>query len=716
MQTSARWAALIPLFAIPFLSLYIDSSMFFPFITGKNFLFRILVEIAFAGWVVMAFADKRYRPRFSWTLAAFALLVAWMAIADAFAVNPHKAFWSNFERMDGWVTLAHVFLLSLVAGSVLTVDKLWRKWWLTLLSAVALVCGFGLLQLMGAADIHQSGTRLDATLGNSEYLAGFLLLTIPITLLEAMRTRAKDAAWLRYSLFALAALEVVILFSTGTRGAFIALVGGAAFGGLLWLFMAGKQGRKAGTVFLIALIALVGSFYMLRSASFIQESPNLSRLANISLGELETRFAIWGMALEGAKDRPVFGWGHEGFNYVFNAYYEPSLYGQESWFDRAHNIYLDWLIAGGIPALLLFLSLLLSAAWSVYRSRDLDGGERVLLLSAFAAYGIQGLAVFDNLFTYVPLALLLAYAHMLSSRPVPALSGLPEASPAATGTIIAPLAAAAALVALYMVNIPTYAAGKDLIRGLTPQGTAESRLNHFERALAREPFATQEIREQLLQFAGSVVQSPQTSAAEKQEVVAYAASEMEKEIARAPSDARLYVQYSSMLRNTGNFDAARAAAARARELSPQKQTIIMEQGIVEWQAGDPKAARAFFEEAYALKPGPSDLAAYAAAARIMAHDIPAAKELLLQEFGTTTIDHMVIAFAYQETGAWNELIAIMRLRAATSKDAESGYQLAIALAQAGRIEEARAQVRAVMAQFPGSSSDGAALLLQLGVR
>jgi hypothetical protein len=52
------------------------------------------------------------------------------------------------------------------------------------------------------------------------------------------------------------------------------------------------------------------------------------------------------MALKGIAERPVLGWGQENFNYVFNKYYNPQMFGQEEWFDRTHNVVLDWLIAG----------------------------------------------------------------------------------------------------------------------------------------------------------------------------------------------------------------------------------------------------------------------------------------------------------------------------------------------------------------------------------
>lgn len=715
MTNVARWAVLGPLFLIPFLALYISDSLFFPFITGKNFGFRILVEIALAGWIVLAIADRRYRPKWSWVLGSFGVLVAWMLIADLLAINTHKALWSNFERMDGFVTLAHVFALFVIAGSVLTVDKLWRRWWLTFIAATALVIGYGLLQFMGLAEIHQSDTRLDATLGNSEYLAGYLLLALGITLWQAFATKAGEKKWLRNSLFVLAALEVLVLLGTGTRGTAIALVAASVFGGLLWAFESGKRGRKGAAIFLGTLVVLVGGFYAIRDSGFVQSDPNLSRIANISISDLDTRFTVWGMAVEGIKERPITGWGQEGYNYIFNTYFEPSLYGQEPWFDRAHNIYLDWAVSGGIPALLLFLFLGGSTAVAIYRARELEPWERVILLSALAAYAIQGLAVFDNLFTYVPMAMLLAYAHSLRARPIARLEDTREVKGVALETIVAPVALVLALLLIYTVNIPTYAASKDLIRGLSA-GSVDARLEHFQNAIEHDPFATQEIREQLLQFAQSVAASKEVSSSEREEVVSYAREQIEKEIARAPEDARLYILYASFLRGVGDFAAAREQSAIARTLSPNKQAIMIEQGIEAWQDEDPETAQAFFNEAYALAPTNDELAIYAAAGHVISGDIPGAKTLLNDHFGTTTVGHMVLAVAYQQVGAWSDLVALMRVRVAQEQDAASGYQLAAALAQAGRLAEARAQVRETMEAFPESSGEGSALLLQLGGR
>ncbi len=713
MKAVARWVTLGALFIIPFLSLYVSNGMYFPFITGKNFAFRILVEIATAGWVVLAFADRRYRPKFSWTMLWYGLLVVWMAIADAFAVNAHKAFWSNFERMDGWVTLIHVFLFFVVAGAVLSAEGLWRRWWLTFIAVTAYLCAYGFLQLAHVLAIHQSGTRVDATLGNSEYLAGYFIFAIAVTLWQAFETRTREMRWLRYALFVLAAVQTFILFETGTRGTFIGLLGAIAVGAVLWALEAGKQGRKGAAVIFAILVIAVGGFFSIRNTQFVQGNPNLQHLASaFSLkSALGTRLTIWHMAIEGIEQRPIAGWGQEGYNYIFNKFYEPQLYGQEPWFDRAHDVFLDWTVAGGIPALLIFLALLLSSAYAIYRS-PVSRAERILLLSGLAGYSIQGLVVFDNLFTYIPFAAILALAHMTRSRPIRAFEEAPEVSGATLSSLVAPASLVVGCAVIWFVNVPSVKAAGDLV-GALQKTDPSAELAQFQKAVNDGSFAHQEIAEQLVQFGSTQATNQNVSEDVRGQIEKYAIDQIALEVTHAPQDARLRLQYAVLLRNVGDFKDAATQSAAAHQLSPNKQSIIVEQGAEAMQAGDYAAAAGFFTQAYQLDTDYKDPIAYIASSRIMGGDIAGGKAVLLQGYGTTTVTNQALVLAYYQVKDWNDLIAIIAAEYAQDKTANSGFQLAAAYSEAGRNDLAVQQVRAVMAAHPEAAEQGTELLSEL---
>jgi len=709
LKSVIRHVAIVPLFIIPFLPLYSEGSLFFPFIAGKGFAFRILVGIAVGAWLLLALSDKKYRPKWSWTLLIYGALVAWMFIADLFAANPHKAFWSNYERMDGFVTLAHVFLFFVVAGSVLSVGKLFKKWWLTVLGASLFVGIHGVIQLMGLAQIHQGGTRLDANLGNAAYLAAYLLFIIAIALWQAFESKG----WLRYGLLALAALHTVLLFSTATRGAILGFVGAVVLGTLVWAYQSGKQGRKIGAAIIGGLLLIIGGFLLIRDTEFVRQDPIFSRIASITVQDGATRFTLWGMAAKGVMERPITGWGHEGFSYIFTKHYEPSLYAQEPWFDRAHNVFIDWLVYGGIPAFVLFVALLLSAIVGLVRA-PITKMERVVLISAIAAYAFQAMFVFDNLMSYIMLAAILAVAHIGTARPIAKLEELREIPDATMRTVALPIIAVLTIAVVWVVNAPGIIGGQQLIKALGYRANAATAIVYYEESLKSGTFATQEVREQLISYAGQVAASPGVSNEVKQKVVTLAFSEIQKEITQAPLDARILIMYAQALEGAGDMRAALQVLQEAEKLSPTKQVILIQAGLTLWKLDDRAAADEYFTRAYDLAPAFSEAAAYAAAGDIITGNVAKGKALLVETFGTTTVNHDIVRFAFLEAKLYPELLASTKLMV-TERDgsAESRYYLARVYATVGRVNDARAEIQATIVAFPQTKAVGEELLRQI---
>lgn len=720
MKQAARWTAIIALFAIPFLPLYVASDLFFPFITGKNFAFRVLVEVAFAAYILLAVMDRRYRPKFSWILIIFAGFVVWMAIANLLGVHPQKAFWSNFERMDGWVTLVHAFILFVVAGAILTIENLWRRWWIFFVTVAALVCGYGLLQVTGAVEVHQGGTRLDAALGNAIYLAVYLMFATFAAAWLAVTSRG----WLRNVLVAFMALAALILFFTGSRGPLVGLVGGMGFGTALWVILSARDAKDAGArtairlgvSVLAALIVATGTLFAIRDSSFVRESFFLSRAASVfSLNEeLKVRGTIWGLALEGVKEDPLTGWGQEGFNQVFNKYYEPSLYEQESWFDRAHNTYLDWLVAGGVPAFVLFAALILLGAFGLLRAPLYSREVRVILMSALVAYAIQALVVFDNLFSYIPLVLLLAMAHAAAGRRIKILETLPELRSNMHTSIVAGGIAVLAVVLIWTVNVPGIMTAKKLIVALTPTANLTQNLALFKDVLAQDPFASQEVREQLVMFAGRVADEDRVPSAIKEEYAALAIAEMEKEVAKSPNDARLHVMFAQAYETAGDKERSLAQIEEAIALSPKKQSLHLNRAYKLYELGRIEESKEAFAYAYELDPSFDSVAISAASGYLLVGDVAGAKEILLEAVGTTTPDSDSLFYAYYEAKQWNELVGVARARVdAENGSAKSRYRLAQALAASRRFAEARAEISATIAAYPETRAQGEALLAQI---
>lgn len=711
-RSIARWVVLGALFLVPLTPLLVANHFFFPFITGKAFYFRILVEIAVAAWVALALLDKEYRPRFSYIGAAVVAFTVWMFVADAFAPNAAKAFWSNFERMEGWVLLVHLLGFFAAASAVLRVEKKWRAWFLTSLAVSLVISGYALLQLAGSLAIHQGSTRIDATLGNSAYLAIYFLFNVFIALWLASTSKL---SWLKWSLVALAALEAVLIFFTETRGTIIALALALTLAALLTVLTAGKRARRLAAGALALIIVLAGSFYLARNSSFVQGNSTLARVATISLADGSTRFTIWQMALQGVLERPLTGWGQEGFNYVFNKQYNPSLYQQEPWFDRAHNAFIDWLSAGGLPGFLLYLSLFGSASWLLWRSSELSRPERTLLTAALAGYAVHNLFVFDNLYSYVYFFALLALIDSQVARPIPKIESAPVLTAAEGMTYVLPMITVAVLGIVWFVNISGMQVASKLITAMTPSPSGiGANISAFEDLAAHPSFAAQEVREQIVSFASSVARSAQATDTEKQRTVALAISAMQKQVTAYPLDARERLQLSYAYRTAGDGASALKEIQAAIALSPQKEEFWIEAGAVAWDMGDAKAAQEAFNTAYKLGRQFPELAVYAAAGDIAVGDTAAADKTLLAAYGTTKVDSDILAVAYYRAKDWPRLIALWRARAEKpGAPVESWFSLAAAQYTAGDNANAIATIKAAVALYPSAAPTGAAAIKQI---
>src|SRR3990167_6039550 len=319
-----KYVIFAALFLVPFVPLVVSTSLFFPFITGKAFAFRLLVEIALVAYLVLAIRLPEYRPKFSWILVALTTFLVVMGLADFFGANSFKSFWSNYERMEGYITLLHLGAIFLVMGSVLKTEDLWNKLLATSLSASAIMAIYSFLQLAGKITINQGGVRVDGTFGNAAYLAIYMVFHIFIAAILFARNRG---GWQKIVLVAIALADLIILYYTATRGAILGLLGGVAIS-LIFLTLKSNKGdrvRKFAVMSLVALMVLGGLFMAVKNTTFVRENYVLSRLASLSTSDIEKqgRYFVWPIAVNGFLENPILGWGQEGFNFVFNKYYDP---------------------------------------------------------------------------------------------------------------------------------------------------------------------------------------------------------------------------------------------------------------------------------------------------------------------------------------------------------------------------------------------------------
>ena len=669
------------IFLLPFICLIVADHFFFPFITGKNFAFRIIVETIGCLWIILALRDHTVLPKFSRIFQAFAVFVGVLFISDLLSPNAYKSFWSNYERMEGSVTIAHLFVLFVVLSSVMT-KKLWERLFQVSIGVSLILFAYSCFQLAGTLAIHQGATRVDATIGNSAYLGGYMLFHVFLALYLLLGYFKKNYVTHSWGLFwpifygvAIIA-DIFVLFKTATRGAEIGLVAGlVCFAiGLVVFEKENKILRRIGAGLLITIVLLGGLFVVGRKSDFVHKSESLDRLGSfvdqvltfdkniICNGELKSRCLLWPMSFEGVKEKPIFGWGQESFNYVFNKYYDPRMYSQEQWFDRTHNVFFDWLIAGGILGLLSYLSLFGFALYLLWKKGShFSRTESSILTGLLVGYFMHNFTVFDNITSYILFVMVLSYIGGTEGSVSPALEKtVRSVDEGIKNRILIPLVAIATVFIIYKVNVPAMLASVELIEALRAHSAGPSvNLEYFKKALSRGSLGDSEIREQLVQATSQAAGNPNVDQKIKSSFFDLANTEMKIQIDRAPEDTRYYLFAGSFLASFGDSDASIKLLTKAHELSPKKQTILFSLGSAYLGKKDFKMAVSTMKTAFDLEPGFNEARKIYALALIYDKQIALADEILKPlESGLVLSDQRLI-LAYYSSGFYERALISM---------------------------------------------------------
>lgn len=728
-----RWGVIAGLFATLFIPLIVaDGSfmptLFFPYITGKGFLFRIIIEIVAALYIILALRDPKYRPRGNWIMWAVLGFVAWMAIATATSADPIKSFWSNFERMEGYVGLMHLFIYFVIMGAVLKAENLWDRFFNTAIGISMFMGLYALmqgLQLFGMHPSSQSGTRADTSFGNATYLAVYMLFSMFLTLY--MLARQGKLSSTMQTLYGVAlVLQFAGLYLTQTRGALLGIIGGL-FIAMIWVAWQARTSewktlRKWAIGGMVAMVALVGVFFALRSASLLPQGGTLGRLASISTSDLTTmsRFKyIWPTAIKGAIERPLTGWGQENFSYVFNKHYQPGMWNQEQWFDRAHNQFLDWMIAGGFPAFLLYIALFGLAAWTIIRSRELTVPQQAALLGLLAAYAFNNLFVFDNLTSSLYFFSVLAFVYGLSQNSLPGRAWLSRPVGHHGVAIAAPLVVILVATLGWALNAQGLARAGTLVKTISDTSDPAATLANFKLALAPGAWpggalGYQETTEQLLTFSGNSIASSQASNEIKSEYYTTSIDAMQRLIDQREGDARIELFASGFYGQFGKLSEALAHAQKALALSPRKQQILFQLGLVYVNSGELEKALEAFKQAYESAPENPQALVYYAMGEYFAGNTAAGDALLAERFGSTIVDNEQVLQVYGNLKMYDRVIKIWKLRVEKNpKDFNTNLSLASAYYASGDRAGAVAQLKAMQQLDPAKAGQLQALIDQL---
>lgn len=698
------------LFGSLFLPLFVTNSLFFPYITGKNFAFRIIVEIVFAIWLILLARKAEPAPKHSWVLMAVLGFVIVATLATIFGANPSRSFWSNYERMDGLVNYLHFFAYFLVLVSMFRTKQIWHWFLGTSIVAAGFSALIGCFQVAGLLSISQSAVRVDATFGNATYLAAYMLLHIFIAIYLALEPGIKK--WLVWTYGILAVLFTFVLYHTATRGAALGLIGGLGLALVMSLWSMRGAARKWLYVGLAVIAIVVGGIFLARKSNFVNSSPSLSRLASISFSDPTTRarFVIWGMAIKGAVEHPLLGWGPENFNLVFNKYYDPRLHSQETWFDRAHDVFLDWLVATGILGLAAYLSIFAAILYILLGKHEgMTTYQRNILVGLFAGYFFHNIFVFDNLTSYLVFFTLAAYVHFVSSAvpsnivaiKVSEFGSLLHRNWVKYSQLFVVLVPIALVFVLYIANVKPIQANRLMLKTLYPAGISTQRLADMKKVFALNTFGSMEAREQLVFMLTQIKATPGLDQTLMLQYLDLGYKEMLEQLKNLNNDAREQLFMGSYLQTFGKTSDALVNYQNALKLSPKKQIIMFAIDRVYLDQGKYDDAVKIAKQAYEEETSFARAKLEYVVTLVYAKHFDEASALLNTMFGTDLVIDPRLVQAYASAGKYDVITGIWEREVKDHPD-NPNYLVALAATYyAGhRDADAIAILQRLAANFP----------------
>lgn len=373
----------------------------------KIALLRSLALLIFAAWIIkwledggprwinLQLQDGWLRTIFRLPLVLPALSYALVVLASSiFSVTPAVSLWGSYPRLQGaYTTFAYLVIFSAMLVHLRSRKQVERLVLVIVLSSLP-VSLYGVLQRYGLDPIPWGGDvtqRIAANLGNSIFVAAYLIMVFPLTLMrmiEAFEDLLQADGFplpefLRATGYVfIAALQLVAIYFSGSRGPWLGL--GISLV-VLWLGLSLIWRKRWLTWTGVCLVVLVAGFLLVLNIpggplDNLRNRPEFGRLGQLLDSESRTgrvRTLIWQGSAElampheplsypdGREDpwnalRPLIGYGPESMYVAYNRFYPPELALVEKRTaspDRAHNETWDSLVMNGVAGLITYLFL-----------------------------------------------------------------------------------------------------------------------------------------------------------------------------------------------------------------------------------------------------------------------------------------------------------------------------------------------------------------------
>lgn len=620
-------------YLLVFTPLIISGKFFFPFVGPKTLYFFGLVQIIVAAYAILAIFHSEYRPRLNTLLITISTFIGISVLASIFGPDLFNSFWSKYERMTGLLMWFHLLALFIATVSVFKKEDWFKVFEISLIVSL-IASALSLLPKAGITILEDRNfmARGGATLGNSSFLASYLLFNVFIALYLFLisfknKSEQKIEEWFSFlkldwglkvfSGITFLFLSIALIFSTG-RAAAISFLAGLVLLFLLRVAFCEKGKLKIAGILLLIIILIGGSitaFYVAQpgdnqAKKIIDEKFGMELVS-------KDRIAVWGIGWRGLQERPLLGWGKENYSIVYAKHFDPRIflpeYGDDIWYDRAHNIAVDTAVSTGVIGLIAYLGIFISVLyvlWKRFFAHKIEFITAGIFSVMLFSYFLQNLTVFDMVSSLMMFFLVLGFVASidLSNKEKTEQRKHKEFSKK-------PLLALIVLIVFVFsfVNfvVKPSMSSSYLIKGLHSSSSQE-RVSFFKKSLEASPMGRYQIREVLDRYASgySSQESSKIVPLEHQKAeLEFITQELEKTIKESP------LRYSSYLKlgrvytifikpdlDPSKKDRAAEVLEQSIEISPNNQQGYWYLAQVRLFQGDFDGAIEVAERAIELEP------------------------------------------------------------------------------------------------------------------
>jgi O-antigen ligase/Tfp pilus assembly protein PilF len=347
------------------------------------------------------------------------LSAAAFIIIYAFGFIKTSAPFLGFMRWIEWFGVISVFLY---ARHFLGPQEI-KKAVILMLSSAFVVSAYAFIQVVNVdfpGWITNFSGRVFSSLGNPDFLGGFLVLIIPFALYAGYEYKSKLAFPFLFLFF------VMVLVLSQTRSSLAAFAIGLI---MLIIFFPGyfKSNYKilaAGLIIAVLVIIFAG-----RAGNLFGRLISAAAPDNL---DLHGRYSMWSSGIEMIRSSPLLGIGLGGIKRGFCLYYNGHGYFET---EHLHNDFIEIFAESGIFSFIAFMMMLGSFAFMLIKKKN---GLALATLAAFAAMMVQaffnfpffvadsklyffataGLALNSGSTDYTPTRKVLAPAAVIAALPV----------------------------------------------------------------------------------------------------------------------------------------------------------------------------------------------------------------------------------------------------------------------------------------------------------